>query len=453
MRIVIDLQGAQTTSRFRGIGRYTISFVKALIRNADNHELILVLNGNLDDSFINSSDGLSKFFGGLNIKYFCVNGPVEEMEQANAWRTRASEYLREYFIASLKPDVVLLTSLFEGYKEPAVTSVKAIYENLNTAVIHYDLIPYLHPEEYLLEDRMHQWYQRKIDCLRNADLLLAISGHSRNEAVEMLAIKDKQIINISTAADQFFEKIEVAEDHKREILKKFKIQKQFILYMGGFDHRKNLKNLIVAYSKLPDVLREKYQLVLAGKVNIFHEGRLLYYLRKYGLNDREFILTNQVSDQDLLYLYNLCELFVFPSLHEGFGLPVLEALSCGAPVIGSNATSIPEVIGCSEALFDPQSVESIYDKMQQVLTDQPLRDKLKKQGLKQAKEFSWDKTATIAIKAIEENFSEVVYDDNYDESAYRQFLDAIAKINVMKPTDNDLKHLAYCLDKNRQAIR
>jgi glycosyltransferase involved in cell wall biosynthesis len=107
-----------------------------------------------------------------------------------------------------------------------------------------------------------------------------------------------------------------------------------------------------------------------------------------------------VSDDELVMLYNMAALFVFPSLHEGFGLPVLEAMSCGAPVLGANATSVPEVIGCADALFDPAVPARIAAKIQQVMADDALRARLREHGLAQARTFSWDRSAVTAIAAL-----------------------------------------------------
>ena len=113
------------------------------------------------------------------------------------------------------------------------------------------------------------------------------------------------------------------------------------------------------------------------------------------------MLTGFVSEEDLLTLYNLCKAFVFPSLHEGFGLPALEAMSCGRAVIGANTSSLPEVIGRDDALFDPMNDRAIAEKIADVLTDDAFRSDLEQHGLKQAKRFSWDVCAQRAIAAFE----------------------------------------------------
>jgi glycosyltransferase involved in cell wall biosynthesis len=162
-----------------------------------------------------------------------------------------------------------------------------------------------------------------------------------------------------------------------------------------------VEGLIRAYAQLSTALRQRYQLVIAGKISEGEKRKHLGIAKQHGLGKEDIVFTGYVSDEDLVRLYNLCEVFVFPSIHEGFGLPVLEAMACGAAVIGSNTTSIPEVIGRTDALFDPYDESFISQKLYQALTDKDFRQSLKKNGLKQAKKFSWDISALRAIRAFE----------------------------------------------------
>ena len=148
-------------------------------------------------------------------------------------------------------------------------------------------------------------------------------------------------------------------------------------------------------------VRSAHQLVIVCKVQAEERRRLLKLASGLGLGPDELVFTGYVSDEDLVMLYNLCKLFVFPSLHEGFGLPALEAMRCGAPVIGSNRTSIPEVIGLEEALFDPLSIASIKEKLFQALTDGDFRQRLRQHGRAQAGKFSWQVSARMALSALE----------------------------------------------------
>uniref|UniRef100_UPI00374CCA17 glycosyltransferase n=1 Tax=Undibacterium sp. TaxID=1914977 RepID=UPI00374CCA17 len=176
------------------------------------------------------------------------------------------------------------------------------------------------------------------------------------------------------------------------------------MYTGGIDLRKNIEALIRSYASLPPVLRQQHQLAIVCSVQPTDRERLEKLARQSGLAKDDVILTGFVPDEDLPVLYNACELFVFPSWHEGFGLPALEAMACGAPVIAANTSSLPEVIGREDALFDPHSETAIAAKMHQALTDRSWSDDLRLHGLRQAKMFSWNASAKRAIAAFEQQF-------------------------------------------------
>ncbi|MFB8831471.1 glycosyltransferase [Azotobacter sp. CWF10] len=152
---------------------------------------------------------------------------------------------------------------------------------------------------------------------------------------------------------------------------------------------------------MPVSLRQAHQLAIVCSIRPEDRIRLERLARQHGLSPDELILTGFVPEEDLVALYNLCKVFVFPSWHEGFGLPALEAMACGRAVIAANTSSLPEVVGCDEALFDPLDDESIARKLEQVLTDEDFRKALEQHGIEQAKSFSWDKSAMLAIRALE----------------------------------------------------
>ena len=402
MRIVIDLQGSQTESRFRGGGRYSLALTRAMIRNAGEHEIWLVLNA----AFPESIGSIRLAFEGLipkeRMRVFDVPVPVAEINPSNAWRARAAEKIREHFIRQLQPDVVLVTSLFEGYVDDAVTSVGAFSGGAKTAVILYDLIPLLNPAAYLPTPVIKQYYERKIQSLKNAGLLLAISDYSRREAIDALGLKPDGVVSISTAADARFKPGNRSPRETAERRQRLGITRKMVLYApGGFDSRKNIDGLISAYSLLPAELRNDHQLVIVSKLGETERRQLEQVSEHAGLAANELVLTGYVEDEDLIALYSEATLFVFPSKHEGFGLPALEAMACGAPVIGANGTSIPEVIGLAEALFDPLSPQSIMEKMAHALRDESFRQRLRLHGLNQAGKFSWDECAQRALSALE----------------------------------------------------
>lgn len=400
MRIVIDMQGAQAENRFRGIGRYTLGWTLGVIRHRGEHEIILALNGHFSDSI----EAIRAAFEGLlpqeHIRVWdapAVGAPGDEN------RRQTAELVREAFLASLHPDVIHVSSLFEGYGNEAVTSIARFDTVSPVSVTLYDLIPLLNAKLYLDPNPGYAaYYGRKINFLKKSALLLAISESSRQEGLQHLGFCEQTVVNVSTAIGAEFAPAHVDEAKATALREKFALTRPFVLYTGGADKRKNLEGLIEAYAALPDDLRRGHQLLFVCKMHDRYIDELKRVAKKQGMQEDELCFTGYVSDDDLILLYRLCRLFVFPSWHEGFGLPALEAMACGAPVIGSNNSSLPEVIGDARALFDPFDVRSICNKMAEALRDEGLRVSLRAHGLQQAKLFSWDETARRSIAAWEQ---------------------------------------------------
>jgi glycosyltransferase involved in cell wall biosynthesis/ADP-heptose:LPS heptosyltransferase len=401
MRIVIDMQGAQTGSRFRGIGRFAMSLSKAMVRRRGQHEIMLALNGLFPETLAPIFAEFSGLLPKENIHVWHALGPVRADSTANQLRGDIAEKTREAFLADLHPDVVLITSLFEGMTDDAIGSIGRLNDALPTAVILHDLIPLVNPDKHFQSIKiLREWYFRKVASLERGRILLANSESSRQEALSALDFDPDSIVTISGACDDYFQVSDLAKSAQKKVWDKLGISKPFIMYIGGSDERKNLNRLIRAYAQLPIKIRQEHQLIFAGKMEGYARD-YLNYANDSGLAKGELICTEYIEDADVLTLYNTCALFVFPSLHEGFGIPPLEAMACGAPVIGADATSLKEVIGLKEALFDPTSVDAISAKMLQGLTDERFRARLVEHGLKQCRTFSWDESAKRAMAALQ----------------------------------------------------
>lgn len=447
MRIVIDMQPAQSDSRFRGIGRYTLSFVKEFIRQSTDHEVILLLNG----KFRESVTELKYEFRHLDeesIRIFDV--PVGS--DLKAPLRAAGEVLRKHFISNLKPDWVLIPGLFDQTRTYHNISIDRLGSSQwKTAVIHYDLIPFVNPSDYLTNDEHAKYYQKCIENLINADVFFSISSYSKMELESSLSINPDKVISISTATDLRppLSKFEILNGER--LKKKFNIA-DYILYVpGGFDKRKNFDRLIKAYCGLSFELRTKYKLVIASKI----PGKeiVAYYhnfASSLGLSSDRIVFTDYLTESELQFFYEKASLFVFPSLHEGFGLPVLEAMNQGCPVIGSNCTSIPEVIGLEDALFDPNSVESISQKMKQCLESKVFSQSLVDHQKSQVRKFSWEKTVKTALGWITGQKTPAVSMESIEAShPHQSILLAFFKSANRYPTPTELAFIANSLAYNQ----
>ena len=401
MRLVIDMQGAQTASRFRGIGRYTMNLVKEMVRQRGEHEIILALNAAYADTIEPVRAAFADLLPFEAIRVFEVVGPVSGHDAANDARRRVAEAMVEAFLSSLQPDVIFIPSLFEGFGEDAVTSVHCLHNVIPTVVTLHDLIPLVHRGVYLQDPPMERWYLNKLDYLRRADLFLAVSDATRREAIQYLNVPDSSVVTVANGCEAHFRPITLSDAQHTYLKQAYGIDRAFVLGAGDTDHRKNLDGLFRAFASLPSETRRAHALVLNGHGVGAQKTHWLALAQQAGLREDELVFTGYVSDQDLALLYNACTLFVFPSWHEGFGLPALEAMSCGAAVIAANSSSLPEVVGREDALFAPRDVAAMTAKMSEVLGSPEFRRELERHGLEQTKRFSWETSARRALAALE----------------------------------------------------
>lgn len=402
MRIIIDMQGVQTESKFRGIGRYIKALVGEIILNIEkDDEVYLVFNGLLNtdpESVIREYD---KIINKKNILIWRGVAPAYLMDPNNLIRENISQKMMVHFISELNPDVVLISSLFEGYSDNAITNVKQLRQVASVCVIAYDLIPLIYADKYLDPDpRYKQYYENKLEELKCADLFLTISESSKKELIDIAKVGSNDIYNIGAGCDSIFRPVEMTSIECEKVKKKLGVTKPFILYTGGADERKNLGRLVSSFARLPEAIRGNYQYVFAGRLSQAERSLLTNTAKDENLELENMIFPGFISDEDLVAAYSLCALFVFPSIHEGFGLPVLEAMACGAPVVASGSTSIPEIVEWDEALFKPTDVNSMTNKILKALTNDEYRLSLKKKGLIQSRKFAWDTSAQKALYAM-----------------------------------------------------
>ena len=266
----------------------------------------------------------------------------------------------------------------------------------------YDLIPLRFPEHYLADPVYKAWYHRKLETLRECEHILAISESTRLDAIELAGVAAERITTIDAGADTRFRRLSLNDQDALAIRTRYGLRRRLVLYTGGDDYRKNLEGAIAGFAALRADLRRDSQLMIACSITPASRRTLLASAGKLGLGPDEVILPGFVADEDLVSLYNLCDAFIFPSLYEGFGLPVLEAMRCGAPVLGAGNSSIVELVGRSDALFDARNPESLAERLTAVLDDERFRDDLRAHGVKRAERFTWDRAAELALQGLRE---------------------------------------------------
>ena len=235
--------------------------------------------------------------------------------------------------------------------------------------------------------------------LDRSDLIITVSQYSKDDIMKQFDVPEEKIKVIYLAADSMFRHIE--KDAARDLLKlKYNYSTDYILYIGGFSPRKNVDGLLRAYKSIYKELPGRYDMMILGASKDNH-----YEMKKkvqaLGIEER-VVFAGYIPYEHLPLFYNCASLFVYPSFYEGFGLPPLEAMTCGTPVITSNVTSIPEIVDGGAILVDPHDLDELSHSMYNVLTNTDLRQELSLKGMKRAYQFSWKKTAFETIKAYEE---------------------------------------------------
>lgn len=240
---------------------------------------------------------------------------------------------------------------------------------------------------------------------RRANLIIAVSESTKKDVQRYLHIPDEKIeVTYEAAGDIFFNRH--PPDSIAAMKTKYHITKPYFLAVGSIEPRKNLSRALVAFKALLEMKGANYQFVIAGGKGWKNEA--FYTLLKKLDIDSHLVFTGYVKEEELPPLYQGAEAFIYPSIYEGFGLPVLEAMASGVPVITSNVSSLPEVAGDAALLVNPMEVFEIYEAMEALVTNPSLREDLKGKGLEQSKKFSWEKTALDTLKIYRKVFSNCI---------------------------------------------
>jgi glycosyltransferase involved in cell wall biosynthesis len=229
-------------------------------------------------------------------------------------------------------------------------------------------------------------------------MIIADSQNTKNDCIKYLGIPEEKIKVIYLAPDSIYQPINNKQEIREQVCKKYNIEFPFILYTGTLEKRKNIPILIKAFYKLKK-MGISHKLLIVGKKGWKYDD-IFKTIKTLNLQ-KDIMFTGYVPKEDLVKFYNLADLFVYPSLYEGFGLPPLEAMACGCPVITSNTSSLPEVVKDAGIMFNPYCVDELVKIMYEVLIDESLRIELSRKGLERAKLFNWRKTAEETWKVYE----------------------------------------------------
>ncbi len=359
MKIVISAWHLK--NRNVGIGRYTYHLIEKLARvdHANQYEILIPAESH-------------DFQSSPNVRYRLIRLPVFKRR---VWEQLAPLVVGNYDLLHFPYDSCI------GMKRGKFV------------VTLHDAKPILFPSK----SNRRNWKQRLKDMiapnpLEKIDHVVTVSECSRRDLMEQMGIPEDRITVIHQGVD-----LEKFSPSTASPVKRFEFT-PYVLCVAGTDPTKNVRSLIEAFSKLRPEIRSQHHLVLVGDVQKNKE--LQQCVQEQGIADRT-VFTGVVSDTQLAEFYQHASVFVFPSLYEGFGLPVLEAMACGCPVITSNTSSLPEVVGGAGMLVNPRDREELIEAMTKVLTDAVLAGTLCKSGREQAEKFSWEKTARATVDLYE----------------------------------------------------
>lgn len=369
-----------------GISVYTFQLIKSLARLDRNNEYVLFLS-NRDDSALSFLP--ANMLASQDFIFPLPNTLLKEIFREQKLPFRFKKY---------KVDVCHIPYFASGFSQ----------RTKNVVTIH-DMAPYQFPI-YNGSFFRRIYHAYTTHTVTKADFFITISKFSRDEIIKFTGIPGKKIGVIPLGVDASFRPIKNI-DQLESCRKKYNLPKKFILYVGGFDIRKNVINLLRAFISLNEEVKIQHKLVLVGNIpvnkKLIMRGAVIDVIRliKELEISQDVYMPGFIDGADLPAVYSLADLFVFPSLYEGFGLPVLEALSCGTPVVASGSSSIPEIIDRKELLFDSMNVSEIKEKIKWMLEDSSIRKDFSLWGIERAKIFSWEKTAEKTLQIYEKVYN------------------------------------------------
>ncbi|MEE9288691.1 MAG: glycosyltransferase family 1 protein [Bacteroidota bacterium] len=375
MKIVID--GRYMRPGQTGVGIFTENVVRELCDLGRSDEFVLIVGENPKQLI---ADNLQVVRYSLLSRRFVHRVWENTFLPIFLHRVRADIYFTPFFFLPL-----LTHRRFAQYSSKERNSSS----RPRYVMTVHDLIPFVHPELATFRLRSRLWLFFP-PSLRVADVIITDSIASKCDIARLFKFSENKIHVIALGKSKQFTLI-TDQALLARIREKYRLPRSFILFVGTIEPRKNLDVLFRAYGELPTSLRDTVKLVVVGGLG-WQFDRMISSLKRRGL-ERDVHFTGYVAEEDLPALYNLATIFAYPSLYEGFGLPVLEAMACGLPVVVSNASSLPEVVGEAGIKFDPRNEKELARILEALLRDEGQREQRSRASLAQAQRFSWRTTA------------------------------------------------------------
>jgi len=372
MKIAIDT--VLLLSPLTGVGNYAYQISKNLREIGPSHEY-------------------TYFYGYYSSRLF---SPGEQLESVQ----RVKEAVRKIpFLGTAARNLKDLANLFSSREFDLNFEPNFIPLNIpaRRTVVTVPDFSFARFPEWHTPDKVRYYAKSFWKKIHRADRIIVISDFIRSEAIQLFGFPPDQLTTISLGVDQEIYKVYQLRDLS-ETRAKYHLPENFILFVGSIEPRKNLERLLLGYQNLEESMRREVKLVLVGFKGWENEGIVTLMRKMKG----DVFYLGYVPEVELGKIFNLARLFVYPSLYEGFGLPPLEAMACGCPVVVSNTASLPEV--CSDAAYyvEPQDLNSISEGIGQVLRDDRLRSTLIQKGIDRASSFSWEKSARAHLRLFEE---------------------------------------------------
>lgn len=384
MRLLVDLQAGQGPSASRGIGYYATSLTTALAASRRDHEVVVLLDGSAPlDEVLRLRAALSPAVARSEVVL------VPRTERGDLDASVADEAVREAVIAALGPDVVLLTSLFE-LADGAPASVNEHCADVPHVAVLYDLIPLTDLDRYKFRDHERRAYLQGVARLARLELLLSISDFSAAEA-RRLVDPCPPVTTVGGAPPP--------RPAPRALART--VPPGYGLAVGGHEPRKDVRTAVLAWAGLPTEVRAGRPFVVVGVWGREEQDQLRIEAVATGLPSGDLRFVGKVDDAELAWLYEHADLLAFPSLVEGLGLPPLEAMQAGAPVLMARSSSLTELVDDALPYVTPGDVGELRDRMAEVLGDGGVRRRLLALGAETVSRWTWERTAARAWDVLE----------------------------------------------------